>query len=261
MHVTWHDNTLRVRAEQVPGGEIEMLYLEAFCRRGSTRRDWRETILPFATELIEADRDGRHLTLRTVVDDTIEIMHDVRAGDDDVAFEWVLSNPTSREVGCEWAQPCLRVDRFTERGPDDYIERSFVFTTAGLTFVDRTHRATEALYTPGQVYVPEGIDLDDVNPRPLSRTRPINGLIGCVSADGRRLLATAWSHTHELFQGIYSCLHADVHIGGVAPGQTKRRHGRLYLLPNDPAALLDRYARDFPPRRDAPGAEPRAAAF
>ena len=38
----------------------------------------------------------------------------------------------------------------------------------------------EARYRGGQVYVPEGIDRADVNPRPLSPDVPVNGLIGTV---------------------------------------------------------------------------------
>jgi hypothetical protein len=70
-------------------------------------------------------------------------------------------------------------------------------------------------------------------------------LVGCFSADNKWLLATAWDRTHELFQGIYVCLHADPHVGGLTPGQTKRVRGKLYLLKNDPDELLRRYKQDF----------------
>ena len=109
----------------------------------------------------------------------------------------------------------------------------------------QTHRATKARYTPGQVYVPAGIELDDVNPRPISKTQPVNGLVGCFSADEKMILATAWDHTQELFQGVIICLHSDPRIGGLEAGQTKRLHGKIYLVPNDVNALLERYHRDF----------------
>jgi len=35
-------------------------------------------------------------------------------------------------------------------------------------------------------------------------------------------------------------------VGGLAPGQTKTLHGKLYLMKNDPDALLARYHKDFP---------------
>jgi hypothetical protein len=93
--------------------------------------------------------------------------------------------------------------------------------------------------------VPKGVNLDDVNPRPICQDQPVNGLIGCFSADGKYLLATASTQTHELFQGIYACLHNDPRVGGLDPGTTKSIFARLYLLKNDPEELLRRYRRDF----------------
>ena len=93
--------------------------------------------------------------------------------------------------------------------------------------------ARTALYTPGQVWCPEGVSRDDVNPRPLSSIVPSNGLIGCVSADGKELLATAWEPYQELFQGVIVCLHSDFRIGGLKPGESKTIRGKIYLMPAD----------------------------
>ena len=102
---------------------------------------------------------------------------------------------------------------------------------------------------PGQVYVPQGVDPNDVNPRPISKTRPANGLVGCFSADEKMILAMAWDHTQELFQGVIVCIHNDFRIGGLKAGERKRLRGKIYLVPNDVEKLLDRYRRDFPPGR------------
>ena len=69
-------------------------------------------------------------------------------------------------------------------------------------------------YTPGQVWCPEDVSRNDVNPRPLSSLVPSNGLIGCFSGDGKQLMATAWEPYQELFQGVIVCLHSDFRIGG-----------------------------------------------
>jgi hypothetical protein len=69
--------------------------------------------------------------------------------------------------------------------------------------------------------------------------------IGCFSADNTALLATAWTHVQELFQGVIVCIHADPRIGGLAPRQTKHIWGKLYIIPNDTHELLRRYRRDF----------------
>jgi len=73
-----------------------------------------------------------------------------------------------------------------------------------------------------------------------------NGLIGCFSADDKQLLATASSATHELFEGVFVCLHSDPHVGGLAPGESKEIRAKIYLMQNDPQKLLLCYRQDFP---------------
>jgi hypothetical protein len=105
---------------------------------------------------------------------------------------------------------------------------------------------TKARYVPGQVWSAPGVDRNDVNPRPLSDEIPSNGLIGCYSADEKKILAMAWEPYQELFQGVIVCLHSDFRIGGLKPGETKRIRGRIYLTDADVEALLARYRKDFP---------------
>ncbi|HVR35603.1 MAG TPA: hypothetical protein VMS21_07095 [Methylomirabilota bacterium] len=243
LRLSWTNNMLRVSGEQVTGGSFEVWYLEAFCRSGSTHRRWEETVIPHRTELLEAT--PRELRLKTLVEPSVEILHHVRATVDEVVFELELVNRGERFVDVQWFQPCIRVDRFTGRTQADYHERCFIFTESGRKRLDETERREEAIYRGGQVYVPEAVDLADVNPRPISPERPVNGLIGCVSADGKQLLATAWSDTQELFQGVIVCIHNDPRVGGLAPGETKRLTGRLYVLANDTDLLLRRYREDF----------------
>jgi len=71
-------------------------------------------------------------------------------------------------------------------------------------------------------------------------------LIGCFSADGKYLLATAFDRIQELFQGVNVCLHSDPRVGGLVAGETKLIHGKLYLLKNDLDGLVSRYRKDFP---------------
>jgi len=246
--LSWTNNLLTIAGPEVPGGQLNIWYLEAFCRSGSTHRDWRQTVLPHKTSLVSASRDGKRLQFSTRVQPSVEVRHDVRAGQDEVTFDFKLTNTGNESVDLNWFQPaCIRVDRFTGRNQSNYITRSFIFTERGLTTLAQTKRTEDAIYRGGQVYVPKGIPLADVNPRPLCGDQPVNGLIGCFSEDDRWLLATAWDKTHELFEGVYVCLHADPHIGGLKPGETKKVHGKLYLMKNDVKALRKRYERDFRP--------------
>jgi len=245
LSITWTNNMLSVSRPDIPGGKVNIWYLEAFCRSGSTRRDWRQTTIPHKTELLSADRAGKRIRLRTTVEPNVEVLHDIRAGKDEVDFRLTLKNRGDQFVDAQWFQPCMRVDRFTGGNQSNYITRSFIFTARGLTMLDKTRRTEEAVYRGGQVYVPSGINLEDVNPRPISLDQPVNGLIGCFSADDRYLLAMAWDQTQELFQGVIVCLHNDPRVGGLKPGEAKKLHGKVYLLGNNPDALLRRYRRDF----------------
>jgi hypothetical protein len=247
--LSWTNNILTVSAPHVPGGKVDIWWLEAFCRKGSTKRVWNLTTIPHKTEWLAVEKDGQRLRLRSKVEPSVEALQEVRAGKDEVDFRVTLKNLSDRPVDLEWFEPCLRVNRFTGRGQSNYIERCFIFTERGLTRLTDLPRHEEALYRGGQVYVPRDINHDDVNPRPISPVTPANGLIGCFSSDDQWLLATAWDRTQHLFQGVIVCIHNDPHVGGLGPRETKKVRGKLYLMRNDPAKLLARYQRDFPSSR------------
>lgn len=244
--LSWKENILTIRGDHLPGGALQVWYLEAYCRPGSTDRDWRETVIGHKTELVHADDDGRRLDLKCTLNDGVVVSHRITAGKDEVDFRLRATNPTRRASDADWAQPCIRVDRFTGLGQEDYIKRSFIFVDGRLSMMPLKKWATEARYTPGQVWCPRSVDRRDVNPRPLSPLVPSNGLIGCFSADKRMIMATAWEPYQELFQGVIVCLHSDFRIGGLEAGETKEIRGKIYLVPADVSALVKRYEGDFP---------------
>jgi hypothetical protein len=253
---TWKDNYLVVRGDHVPGGEIRTLYLEAFCRPGSTDRDWKETVIPHKSELVSMSDDGRVIRLRSRLDDGVVVDHTITIGNDEVDFRLTANNPKKTDSAVDWAQPCLRVDKFTGTTRDDarelhpaYIRKCFVFIDGKLTRLPTMPWETQARYTPGQVYAPLGVNRNDVNPRPLSQLLPSSGLTGAFSHDERWIVATAWEPYQELFQGVIACMHADFRIGGLKAGETKTIRGKLYVVPADVEALVKRYERDFPEHR------------
>jgi hypothetical protein len=165
----------------------------------------------------------------------------------------VARNPTEKPSLAHWAQPCIRVDRFTGCPTDDararvpeYARKCFVFLDGQLTRLPTSPWAEKARYIPGQVYRPTGVDRNDVNPRPLSELVPSNGLVGCFSADDRHIMAVAWDPYQELFLGVVTCIHSDFRIAGLGPGEQKSIRGKLYLVKADVPALVKRYERDFP---------------
>jgi hypothetical protein len=54
----WSNEFLRVDRPGLPGGPLEINYLEAYCRAGAHDRDWRETVIPHTTRVTRARRDG-----------------------------------------------------------------------------------------------------------------------------------------------------------------------------------------------------------
>jgi hypothetical protein len=246
LRLAWKDNILTVSGSRIPGSELKTWYLEAYCRPGSTDRDWNETTIGHSTSLIAADPAGKWLRLRCHLRDGMVVDHVIRASDGEVDFRLVAFNPTDRASEALWAQPCTRVDRFTSRQQNDYLTKCFIVLNERIVRMPIEPWAVRARYTPGQVWRSPIARPADVNPRPVSSLVPREGLIGCFSADERTIVATAWEPYQELFQGVIVCIHSDFRIGGLKPGERKRIRGKLYLVRADESALLARYRRDFP---------------
>jgi hypothetical protein len=248
--IRWEKETLLIDGPPVEGANLSINYIEAYCRPGSTARGWNETVIPHETELVSASGDGRRIELRSTLSDGVVVTHTITAHPDEIDFQLVATNPTDQASEAHWGQPCVRVGGFTGRNQETYLDKCFIFLEGELERFPTAEWATEALYTPGQVWGAKGVNRDDLNPRPLNPLTPSNGLIGCFSADESKVLAIAFDPWQELFQGVFACLHADFRIGGLEPGDTKRVHGKLYIVENDIPALFERYERDFPEQAD-----------
>lgn len=247
LRLSWTNNLLTVTGPDIPGGKLSIWYLEAFCGSHAHDQSWNKTTIPHKTRLVRASEQGDLLEFETTVSGGVEMSHRVRVVPNGVNFEYTLINKSEAPVDIQWFQPaCIRVAEFTGSDQTNFIKRSFIFTKRGLTLLSDTGRTEDALYRGGQVYIPAVIPAKEANPRPLAAARPVNGLIGCFSADNRQLLATASDQTHELFEGVYVCLHSDPHVGGLKPQEMKEFHAKLYLLPNNIPALLKSYRADFP---------------
>ncbi len=253
--LSWAKNFLTVRGP-FPGDEIKILYLEAYCRPGSTDRDWSQTVIPHTAKQLPVKNNDGSIHLEDVLADGVIVSHAIKATADEVDFKVAAHNPTNSESQAHWAQPCIRVDKFTGAGNADarelvpaYARKCFLFVDGKLTRLPTEPWATKARYTPGQVYCPRDVDRNDVNPRPLSELVPSNGLCGCFSADEKMIMAVAWEPYQEVFQGVIACIHSDFRLGGLAPGEKKEVKGKLYIVPADAPRLLARFEKDFPEQR------------
>lgn len=253
LSLTWESNILSVHGSHLPGGQIDIWYLEAYCRADSHTTDWsRHTVIGHRTVKKNASEDGTRIELSCRLKDGVVVDHVITAGRDEVSFRLTAHNPTDQRSEAHWAQPCVRVGKFTGLGADDtddayaYLRKSFVFLEGQLCRLPTRDWATEARYTPGQVWAGPGVPRNDVNPRPLHPKVPSNGLIGCFSKDEKLVMAVAFQPYQELFQGVIRCLHSDFRLGGLKPDESKQIVGKLYIMENDVPALLRRYATDFP---------------
>jgi len=243
---------LSIKGADIPGGEIRVHYLEAYCRANSTDADWVEhTVIPHSTKLIELSDDKKQLKMRDLIADGVVVEHTITAKDDEVDFQLVAHNPGTSRSEAHWAQPCVRLAAFTGFDPngsdiEDYLPKCFVFLDGKLSHMPTANWAKTARYTPGQVWRPTNVPRSDVNPRPLSELVTSNGLIGAFSGDEKMIFATAWEPYQELFQGVARCLHSDFRLGGLEPGETKNIRGKIYIVPADVDRLLERYKQDFP---------------
>ncbi len=252
LQLHWEKEFLTISGEHLPGKEIQILYLEAYCRAGSTDADWvKYTMVGHKTEQVEASPDKTLIRLEDVLSDGVRVAHEIRSTADEVRFEITARNPTMKRSEAHWAQPCIRLDQFTGATQETYLAKSFIFLDGKLERFPTRDWALQARYIPGQVWCPKGVDRNDVNPRPLSPLVPSNGLIGCFSADEKTVFAVAFDPYQELFQGVRVCLHSDFRLGGLQPGETKQIKGRIYIVPDVPT-LLKRYEADFPKQTAKP---------
>src|SRR3954462_4973330 len=73
LRVSWKDNILTIAGPDLPGREMKVLYIEAYCRPGSTQRKWEQTTIGHKTRLVSAAADGRSLVLECTLRDGVVV--------------------------------------------------------------------------------------------------------------------------------------------------------------------------------------------
>ena len=252
LSLNWEKNWLEIHGDHLPGS-MRVHYLEAYCRANSQTTDWgKHTVVGHETKMVSASDDGSRIELLCNLKDGVTVRHVITAHDNEIDFRLTAHNPTNKLSEAHWAQPCVRVGVFTGTGADKtpdkyaYVKKSFIFLDGKQAMMPTRDWVTQARYVPGQVWTAPEVNRADVNPRPLHKDIPDNGLIGCYSKDNKMLFATAWEPYQELFQGVGRCLHSDFRLGGLKPNETLQIKGKIYLVKNDLQSLLARYRKDFP---------------
>ena len=147
--------------------------------------------------------------------------------------------------------------------PDPYpkfVRRCFLFTESGRTFLLDTHRrpslhrfdADDSRNNPPwvQMYVGVWVPAPGVQGKgwaEYSTDRYTVPVIGTISRDGKHLVAIANGSADSLCNAWHDCLHNNPKWQPTdAPPKEQRWRMKVYLMPNDPEALLARVGKDFP---------------
>jgi len=155
----------------------------------------------------------------------------------------------------------------------DFVRRCFLFTNSGRTFLSDTDRkpipvrpADHEYNNPPwvQMYV-DARRAVPVTPAEswagYSADRYLTPAIGAVSRDGKYLAAIANDSADSMSQAWHDCLHNNPQwLPENAPVGERRWRLVVYAMENDPKALLERVAQDFPSeKRSAASAVPPPA--
>ena len=115
-------------------------------------------MIPHRARVLETDPAGARLVIEDTLADGVVVRHQIVAGKDEVDFQVVAHNPTTRPSDAHWAQPCIRVGPFagfSDRSGDAYLPKCFIFLQGEPRPAAATsHWATTAPYTcarPGLV--------------------------------------------------------------------------------------------------------------
>src|SRR3569833_602057 len=103
LSIAWADKFLTISGPKVPGEAVRVHYLEAYCRPGSTDRDWKQTVIPHKTELLNVSPENDYIQLRDMLEDGVVVTHEIRALDGEVTFELLAHNPKDTASDVAWA--------------------------------------------------------------------------------------------------------------------------------------------------------------
>jgi hypothetical protein len=160
--------------------------------------------------------------------------------------------------------------------PDPYpefVKRCFIFTEKGRTFLHETRRQPDQRRKLDDVknnppwiqrYLKVGREvpdesillgkswIGDEDPTVALNTtdRFTQPVIGTVSRDGKYLVAVGNGSATRMAQAWKDCVHNNpAWLPADAPLAKRRWRLKVYVMENDPAALLERVAKDFPEPR------------
>lgn len=148
--------------------------------------------------------------------------------------------------------------RLSDENYPEFVERCFIFTQKGRTFLGNTKRnpipcreLTDPVNNPPwvQMYVGAWRDKPQVSPTSwaaYSEDRFVAPIIGAVSKDGKHLAAIVNDSASTMCQAWHDCMHNNAEwLPADAPPKNQTWTVRVYAMQNNPFALVEKAAADF----------------
>jgi len=83
-------------------GPIRIHYLEAYCRPGSTDREWGQTVIKHKAELVSESGDVPVIRLKDTLEDGVIVNHTITASHDEVDFQLAVR---TAQTSNRWVEP------------------------------------------------------------------------------------------------------------------------------------------------------------
>ncbi|MCL5271334.1 MAG: hypothetical protein M1457_12470 [bacterium] len=176
---------------------------------------------------------------------------------DGVAVEYRVRNETGKAINNVAHQMCFVLTKAPQYGKKNDLTNIYTWIGGAFTSLSRTTPTPAQKGRHPWVMVPTARNAAKITgPREnpdgwwMVDQMADEGIIARVSEDGRNLVAIAWDDDpwQVMSNTAIPCLHAGPTVGvtvNLAPGAEHTWRGKIYLLPNDPAALREHYRRDF----------------
>ena len=183
-------------------------------------------------------------------------------GQDRILMDILVEGPLEELKGVNLVGPCMQFwdsEAFKRRDTlVEFAERCFIYTMRGPVGMIDTARGPMKSYKLDaqennppwtQWYVPIGVaHPGDIWAFGASGDRPLYGVVGVASSDGRWLSAIGCAHAKNLGQGWHDCIHHVPQMQKYLDQRTSRILHRsvLYVMPNDRGRLPESFRQDFP---------------
>ena len=188
------------------------------------------------------------------------------SGEGRIVMDVVVEGPLEELKKVPYMGPCMQfwhADAFMREGDlAEFVERCFYYTMRGPVTSLQTARGKMKGYAPDapendppctQWYVPPTrAHPGDIWAFGASGDRPVHGLVGVTSRDGKWLAAIGCKHNRTLGQGWHDCIHYVPDVQAYLDEQAGRTVYRvmIYIMPNNPRRLLEAFLTDFPAADD-----------